>query len=136
MLRLLGLGALSAALLAGPALAGKPDAEQRLAQFEKTGKTVTCLSPPMIDDITPLSDTQFLVRVGVSQYYLNETHGKCSGAASSFNRLQYTIHGGMLCENQIVTIVDNSTQMPGGACALGVFQELKKKPAEEKPVQP
>ncbi|HXI88005.1 MAG TPA: hypothetical protein VNH64_11135 [Parvularculaceae bacterium] len=127
MIRLLAFSAFAVVFSAGAAVAARPDAAATLAKFENTGNTESCLNVRTISSITPLSDTEFLVRVGTSRYYLNETHGKCIGAASAFSRLQYTTTTGMLCSNQVVDVVDNSTGFTSGACALGDFQELRKK---------
>ncbi len=102
----------------------------RLAEFEPTGETETCLNTTRIRSIDALDDRRFLVRVGVNDYYLNEISGRCSGAARAGNRLQYTISTGQLCRNEIIQVVDNTTGFTVGSCGLGSFQELAKKPAE------
>lgn len=98
----------------------------RLAEFEKTGETDTCLSIRRINSITPLDERNLLVRVGVNDYYLNRPRNRCAGADRVGNRLQYKISGGMLCRNEIIQVVDNSSGLTGGSCGLGVFEKLEK----------
>lgn len=98
----------------------------RLAEFEKTGETETCVNVRRINSITPLDERNFLVRVGVNDYYLNRPRNRCAGADRAFNRLQYKVSGSMLCRNEIVQVVDNSSGLTGGSCGLGVFEKLEK----------
>jgi len=107
-------------------------AAERLAEFDATGETTSCLNLRRIRSITPLDDKTFLVRVG-NEYYVNRVSGRCAGADSSFNRLQYTTSQSNLCRNQIVSVVDNSQGFTVGSCGLGDFERLEKKepPAEE-----
>ena len=102
----------------------------RLAEFEPTGRTETCINTTRIRSIDALDDRRLLVRVGVNDYYLNEVSGRCSGAAWAGNRLQYTTSTGQLCRNEIIQVVDNTTGFMAGSCGLGSFQELAEKPAE------
>lgn len=106
-------------------------AEERLAAFDRTGEERTCLSLRAVNRITPLDERNFLVRVGVSDYYLNETNGRCGGADSTFNRLQYTTSLSQLCRNEIIRVVDNSTGFTVGSCSLGSFERLEEKPKDD-----
>lgn len=108
-----------------------PEAEERLADFERTGDTRTCLSLRAIDRIQPLDERHFLVRVGLNDYYLNEISGRCGGAGRLNNRIQYTTSLTQLCRNEIITIVDNTTGFTVGSCGLGSFERLVEKPEEE-----
>lgn len=101
-------------------------AAERLAEFERTGEMTNCMSTRRINTITALDDNHFLVRVSANKYYLNEV-SRCSGASSSFNRLQYRTHGGQLCRNEIIKVVDNSSGFTVGSCGLGGFERLTKK---------
>jgi hypothetical protein len=108
------------------------EAAERLDGFERTGQTRSCLKISSISQITPLSESLFLVRVGSGEYYLNETSGRCSDADSAFTRLEYRIAGSQLCRGDIIHIVDNGSNIPAGACGLGEFERLEKKaPAAE-----
>ncbi len=102
----------------------------RLANYEETGETVSCLNVTRIRSIDALDDKRFLVTATGGDYYLNETSGRCSGAGRFGNALQYTISGGSLCRNQIIDVIDSSTGMTVGACGLGSFEKLNKKPAQ------
>lgn len=99
---------------------------ERLAEFERTGETVRCLSSSSTTDITPIDERHFLVRVGAGRYYLNELSSSCYGAGRAGNRLQYEIYGGQLCRNQIIHVVDNSGGFHVGTCALGDFEKVEK----------
>ena len=101
---------------------------ESLAKFERTGEFQNCLNVSQIDGITPLDERHFLVRYGVSKYYLNELPRSCFGAGRAGNRLQYTVYGGQICRNEIVHVVDNTTGMAGGACGLSSFERLEKIP--------
>ena len=102
----------------------------RLAEFEATGDTQSCITTSRINSITALDERNFLVRVGVSNYYLNKVERSCNGADDTFNRIQYKVSGGSLCRNQIIEIVDNSSGFTVGTCGLGSFEELEKIPKD------
>ncbi len=129
-MRVFLLGVLPA-LVAGAcatAAAGDDDkAAARLAEFDRTGKTTRCLGIRSISQITPLSETLFLVRVGVSEYYLNEMNGRCSNADSPFYRIEYRTSLSQICRGEIVNVVDNSSGTFAGGCSFGDFEKLEKK---------
>ncbi len=102
-------------------------ASARLAEFERTGDYQTCLGLRQISQIKPLDEHNFLVRVGLNQYYLNKVSGRCSGADRTFNRIQYTTSISQLCRNEIISIVDNTTGFTTGSCGLGDFERLENK---------
>ncbi len=114
----------------GSMLAHAEEEAGPLGGFVRTGETQNCLSLVAINQIKPLTDELFLVRVGVSKYYLNEVSGSCNGATSSFNRLQYKVSTSSLCRNEIIRIVDNSQGFTVGSCGLGSFERLEAKPAD------
>ena len=131
---LLPFAALSLAIVAGaPALAGEKSDKvaERLAEFEKTGEVRNCLNLRSISQIDPLDDKNFLVRVGVNDYYLNKVKSRCRGAGRAFNRLQYTTSLSQLCSNEIIRVVDNSSGFTVGSCGLGKFHRLERKPPKE-----
>ncbi len=103
-------------------------ASARLAEFDQTGDYQTCLGLRQINQIKALDEHNFLVRVGLNQYYLNRVSGRCTGASSTFNRLQYTTSISQLCRNEIVSVIDNTTGFVSGSCSLGDFERLEKKP--------
>lgn len=119
------------AALAVPAAARETaaaKAERTLAKFERTGEMTDCLLGSQINEIDPLTDELFLVRVGAGTYYLNEVNGSCNGAARSFSRLQYTRSTSQLCRLQIVSVYENTSNIFMGSCSLGSFEKLKMKP--------
>ncbi len=105
-------------------------AAERLAAFEPTGKTRSCMSLTAIRSIDALDESRFLVEAAGGDYYLNTISGRCSGADRAGNRLQYTVTTGQLCRNEIITVVDNMSGFTVGSCGLGDFEELQEKPAE------
>ncbi len=117
----------SAACASGGSYEMSEKASARLAEFEQTGDYQTCLGLRQINQIKALDDYNFLVRVGVNKYYLNKVSGRCNGASSTFNRLQYTTSLSQLCRNEIILIVDNTTGFTVSSCGLGSFERLEKK---------
>jgi hypothetical protein len=111
----------------GPEPEMSAEAAERLADFVRTGDRVKCVSLRSVSEIEPLTDDLFLIRVGVSDYYLNRMKGRCSGAASAFNRIEYRTSLSQLCQNEIANVVDNSTGMRQGGCAFGDFERLERK---------
>lgn len=103
------------------------DAKARLAEFKKTGETRSCMNLTRIDQITPLSERHFLVRVGLNDYYLTETRNRCGGADRNTTRLQYRVTNNQLCQNEIIRVVDNTTGITQGSCGWGKYQRLEKK---------
>ena len=99
----------------------------KLETFELTGERTNCLPPSRSTRYTAVTEEKLLVQVGVSQYYLNDVRGRCNGATSGFNRFEFVVFGGQVCNNQIVNIVDNTNGFTVGSCALGDFQELRLK---------
>lgn len=125
------LGVFGAALLAaGSALASDPAVEEAdaLDGFVETGETVSCVSMRSTS-IDPIDENRLLFKVG-SRYYLNETNGSCERAGSSFNRIEVTLFGPRACRGEILRIVDNNSGAFEGACSLGEFRGLKKKPKD------
>lgn len=122
---------LSAFALSAGAIAGSADdrAAKKLEKFERTGEMTDCLFGSTVEEIDPISDDLFLVRVGVNDYYLNEVSGSCNGASRGFSRLQYTRSTPGLCRLQIITVYDNSSNFFMGSCSLGSFEKLRLKSA-------
>ena len=108
-----------------------PEAQERLAAFERTGEVRNCIGVNRIDRIEPLDERHFLIRVGLNDYYLNEVPGRCGGAGRFNNRIQYVTSISQLCRNEIITIVDNATGFITGSCGLGGFERLVEKPEDE-----
>lgn len=111
-------------------------AAKALDRFERTGEVRDCLLGSTIDEIDPITDELFLVRVGVNDYYLNEVNGACHGAARSFSRIEYVRSTSQLCRLQIITVVDNTSNIFLGSCSLGGFEKLNVKPKPAETVAP
>lgn len=116
---------LAACATAGSSYVMSDDVAGKLAKFEKTGDVRDCLPLTSIDQIKPLDDRNFLIEAGVNDYYLAELSSSCSGADSSFNRLQYKTSLSSLCRNEIISVIDNSTGFTVGSCGMGDFQKLE-----------
>ena len=101
----------------------------RLAQFEETGETANCLPMRRIASIDAATETKLLFRVGVDEYWLNETAVRCIGVTYGNNRIQYLSSIAQLCRNDIVRVVDNFTNINQGSCGLGGFKKLKRRDA-------
>jgi hypothetical protein len=125
------------ALLAGSAAAADdvqsmPIATSEiLSGYEPTGETVDCINVRQIISIKPISETAFLFKTGVNEYYLNETSGRCARATRMNTRVEYSMPETMLCRTQIIKIIDNGSGMFLGSCSLGSFEKLKKKAPED-----
>jgi len=102
-----------------------------LAEHERTGEVVSCLSVRQISSIEAVDEKTLLIRSGVSNYYVSDLMSRCSGATSTFNRFEYTTPTGQLCRNEIIRIVDNTANILAGSCGMGSFEKLEKKPAAE-----
>lgn len=117
---------------AGCATASTPEptakVAERLAQFEPTGKTQSCLPLTQIQSIDPLDDYRFLVETRGGDYYLNKASGRCSSAGRPGYFIEYTVSGSTLCRNEIVRVVDNASGITAGSCGLGDFEALEEAP--------
>lgn len=102
--------------------------------FVETGRTVNCV-PMRSASIDAIDENRLLFKVG-SRYYLNETSGSCERAGSSFNRIEVKLFGPRACRGEIMRVVDNRSGMFEGACSLGSFRELERKPKEEAVAEP
>ncbi|MBI1392961.1 MAG: hypothetical protein GC152_09500 [Alphaproteobacteria bacterium] len=100
-----------------------------LAKYEETGETRACLPLSNVSSIRAATEKKLLVRTGINEYWLNETSARCGGVTRANNRIQYETSQNLLCQNQIITIVDNTTNITGGSCGLGKFKQLKLKEA-------
>lgn len=99
-------------------------AAERLASYDLTGETTTCLSARRIDEITPLDERHFLVEMVNGEMYLNVVSRGCFGADGNFTYLQYEIPTGQLCRGEIVRVIDNGSNTTRGSCGLGEYQLL------------
>lgn len=126
------IGVLSVCLLtAGSALASDPAVEEpdALDGFVETGDRVSCVRMRSTG-IEAIDENRLLFKVG-ARFYLNETSGSCERADSTFYRLEARLFSPRACKGDIFSVIDNRSGFFAGACSLGEFQELKRKPKEE-----
>lgn len=110
-------------------------AAAKLAEFDRTGETVSCLSVRQISSIEAVDERTLLIRSGVNNYYVSDLKNRCNGATSGFNRFEYSTSTGQLCRNELLRIVDNGSGIISGSCGMGSFEKLAKKPPVETPEQ-
>jgi len=128
MKKILLAAAMAAVAVSVSANAGDSKSEraaQRLAEFDRTGETASCIPIRRIQDIEPIDDSTFLVRVGRDDYYLNEVSSQCRRATIPNHRIQFKSELRNLCQTQIISIIDNGTGMTVGSCSLGEFERLE-----------
>ncbi len=106
-------------------------AQALLDTLEPTGETRSCIPLSGVRQIRPVTESKFLVRVRVRDYYLSEMNGRCGGATRQQTRLQYRTSLNQLCSNEIVNIIDNTSGIFVGSCSFGVFKELQRKEEAE-----
>jgi len=129
---LIGSSVIFAAACATSASGGVSEkAAAKLAQYDATGETTSCIGLRNIRSMSALDDRHFLVKVNGGKVYLNKTRGRCSGAHRNFNRLQYKTSQNRLCRNEIIRVVDNTQGFTVGSCGLGDFERLEKIPQPE-----
>ncbi|MFC4723991.1 DUF6491 family protein [Glycocaulis abyssi] len=125
---LTGLAAAAAAFGMASAVSAQDMSEaaaERLAQFERTGETRSCISLSQLRSIQPLDDHHFLVEMRNRDMYLNVVRGRCSGAARTSTYLQYSTSGTQFCRGEVIRIVDSGpASMLVGSCGLGEFERL------------
>lgn len=129
------LGVVGACLLAAsPAFAGDPAETDPLDGFIETGETAMCVSMRSTG-IDAIDENRLLFKVG-ARYYVNETRGSCERADSSFNRIEASLYQPRACKGDIFNVVDNQTGAFFGACSLGEFRLLERKPKADKAEAP
>ena len=120
----------AAFLAAGAALASDNaiDGAGALDGFSETGEVTSCV-PMRSTDIEAIDENRLLFKVG-ARYYINETNGTCERAQSRLFRLEARIFSSNACLGDIFNVVDNQTGAFIGACSLGEFRKLERKPAD------
>jgi hypothetical protein len=98
--------------------------EEALAQFERSGETISCLPTHRIDNIDPIDEQNWLVTTRAGETYLNTVSRGCFNADRPFTYLSYSVPGGQLCRGEIVRVIDSSSRMARGSCGLGDYEEL------------
>ncbi len=121
-------------LIALPVLAAGSDKAEgnarpvpkEMADFTSTGEVQKCLSFIRIDRTKVWDDWHILFKMRNGDFWLNALPQKCSrlGREGSF---MYKNAINQLCNMDIITVLDTSTQMKGPSCSLGDFQKVEKK---------
>lgn len=127
-------GVLAFVAAAASVASAEKDKTNMLDRFDRTGETVKCVDMRSTD-ISAIDEDTLLFRVGAGDYYVNETKGTCNDADSAFSRFDITLFGTRICSGEIIKIVDRSSGIFQGACSLGDFEKLAKKPAPDEPAK-
>lgn len=84
------------------------------------GEPVRCISRFQGDNMSVVSDSTLVYRVNRNLVYRNDLQGSCRGLASG-DTLVMELHGNQYCRGEMAHVVDLTTGMRGGSCALGDF---------------
>lgn len=87
------------------------------------GKAQDCLPTFRTQDLIRVDDDTVLFRDGPNRLYRNEINGSCAGLGSQNYALVTKSFGGTgrLCRGDIARMIDTSTGVVVGGCALGEF---------------
>jgi hypothetical protein len=131
MMRILTFAAI-AALCACQTAATEPT--QRSARAQKTydgmlagkvaGQPVRCLPTFRSNDLVAIDENTILFRDGRT-VYVNHPQGSCYGLGRFNNTLVTRTLGGNLCRGDLARVVDLTTGVNAGNCALGDFVPYK-----------
>ncbi len=121
---------LTIAVTAMAACATASEPVQRSARMQQTydrllagkvaGKPESCLPTYRSNDMTVIDDHTILVRDGRT-VYVNNPPGGCMNLHQSGRALVTRNVGPQLCRGDIGTVVDNTSGVTVGSCALGDF---------------
>ena len=92
----------------------------RLLTGKIAGKAERCLPAYRSNDMTIVDEDTILFRDGRT-VYVNHPPGGCSNADRGGRALVTKTFNAELCRGDLATVVDSSTGMMVGACALGDF---------------
>jgi hypothetical protein len=84
------------------------------------GEKVSCISQSGGNDMHVISDDVLLYRISRNLVYKNELLGRCAGLSRG-DTLVVELHGSQYCRGDLARVVDLTTGMLGGGCALGDF---------------
>ena len=105
------------------------EAQKKLAKYEKTGETLTCLPLHSVRDTDALDDYTLIVEATGGGVYLNELNGRCSGLGREERYVRRSSNPRM-CQGDIIRVMDSFGTMLG-SCSLGAFEKLAELPEEE-----
>lgn len=102
-----------------------PRAEQILRHHldgKVPGQPVACLASWRADDMIVVDEDTLLFRDNANRVFVNETRGRCPGIGWGHNTLVFRgLTGNQLCRGEIAQVVDLTSGIMAGACALGDF---------------
>lgn len=84
------------------------------------GAPMKCLPTYRSNDMTVIDDSTILFREGRTTY-VNKPLGECNGLAWGGRALVTRNVGPQLCRGDIANVVDNTSGVTVGSCALGDF---------------
>jgi hypothetical protein len=118
--------------VAGASLAATP--QEKLAQYQPTGKKVSCLETYQIKESDVIDNQNIVFRTTGNTYYLNHLPNRCSGLKIQ-DGFSYTLRGlNRLCNVDVITPVKTGGA-DFGPCPLGEFEEVTKAPKAPKTSQ-
>ncbi|TGY88571.1 hypothetical protein E5163_12225 [Marinicauda algicola] len=103
--------------------------EEAIAQalpegYQRTGETESCLNTTRIDEIDAVTDRIWIVETVTGERYVNVVSPGCNQADSAFTYLFYDIPTTQLCRGEIIRVMQQTTDIPTGSCALGAYERL------------
>lgn len=93
---------------------------ERMLAGKTAGDPIRCLPSYRSNDMTAIDDGTILFRDG-STVYVNQPIGQCSRLGNGGATLVTRTFGGQLCRGDLAQVVDLSSGMMLGSCAIGDF---------------
>lgn len=111
---------------AAPAGEAAPQAKDKIdvAALPATGETRRCLPLGSIRSTQPVNDKVIMVRTGTNSWYRNDLRTACS-ALRHDSTIVHKPTSGMMCEMDIIQLVDPTSRMGFGSCSLGAFTPVE-----------
>ena len=117
----MGLAACATAAFAPAERTAKAQATyDRMLAGKVAGAPLQCLPRFRTDDMTVIDDNTILFREG-STVYVNKTIGDCSQLGRGGAALVTRSISSTMCRGDIAQVVDNTTGIHLGSCAIGSF---------------
>lgn len=108
--------------------------EKRLARvmerYQPTGEVRHCVPLRNLRESTVIDDQTIFFRGMGRKAYMNRMPNKCPRLAFE-ERFMYSTSISQLCRHEIITVLDAFGRQ-WGSCGLGVFEEMERKPKDEK----
>ncbi len=104
---------------------------ETMTKYEKTGAVKLCVTLTRIDSTKVFDDYNILFKMKGNKAYLNTLPHRCArlGFEKSFS---YAVSTNQLCNVDLITVFDSSSNIQGPTCGLGKFVEYKEKDKAEK----